>query len=318
MALVSEPVRARIDDPMIRVDGLRKSYGKVQALRGVTLEVQRGEIVALVGPNGAGKTTLVSILSGLRRPDGGTAIVNNVDVLRHPDRLGTVVGFAPQEIGVYPRLTVRENLRVFARISGLRGRGLARHIDDVAVSLRLGELLDRPAGRLSGGEQRRVHTAIAIVGGPPVLMLDEPTAGADLDTRNALLDVVRRTAALGSSILYSTHYFGEVEQLDGSVTVLDHGRVLVSGSVREVVAEYASAAVELRFAGNAPAVGVGREVYRDGGIVRVEVADADVALAQIIDALPASGARLREAKVVEPGLEAAYTALVRGAEKVVD
>src|ERR1700730_5545475 len=221
---------------MLEVRGLRKSYHHTVALAGVDLDVAAGEIVGLLGPNGAGKTTLVSIVAGLRHPDAGAVHIGGVDALAHPRAARRLLGVAPQDTGVYPTLSCRDNLRFFAELAGLRRRALQAAIDSVAEALGLTELLDRRAQSLSGGERRRLHTAIALVHRPRLVLLDEPTTGADVRTRTQLLGLVAELAAAGSAVLYSTHYLTEIEQLDATVVLIDHGRGIARGSVAELVA----------------------------------------------------------------------------------
>jgi ABC-type multidrug transport system ATPase subunit len=223
---------------MLAVGGLRKSYGDVVALDGVDLDAGPGQIVGLLGANGAGKTTLVSIVAGLRRADGGTVRVGEIDALTDPYRARELLGIAPQETGVYPTMTARENLAYFGRLAGLRGTLLDQRVDEAAEALDLHALLDREAQTLSGGEQRRVHTAMAIVKRPPLVLLDEPTVGADVSTRAQLLLSVRTLAAEGTAVVYSTHYLPEIEILDADVTILDHGRVVGRGKASALMEEH--------------------------------------------------------------------------------
>ena len=171
-------------------EGLVKRYGRSVALDGFALTVSPGEIVGLVGHNGAGKTTFVEIVSGLTRPDAGQVSVAGVDVLAHPRQARARLGMCPQETSLYPRLTVAEHLRLFGALAGLRRGALRRAVTAIAEQLCLTEVLDRQAGLLSGGQRKRTQAATALVAERPVLLLDEPTAGADPQTRRALLTVV--------------------------------------------------------------------------------------------------------------------------------
>src|SRR5207244_2962683 len=176
-------------DRMLDVQGLSKAYGSRQALDAVNLEVAAGEITALLGRNGAGKTTLVSIVAGLRSADSGRVVIGGIDAVAEPRRARANLGLAPQDTGVYPTLSCHDNLRLFAGLAGLGRREAGAAIDELAGSLGLTELLDRRAKELSGGERRRLHTAIALVGHPALVLLDEPTVGADVQTRSQLLRV---------------------------------------------------------------------------------------------------------------------------------
>ena len=198
---------------MLHIEALRKSYGEVVALQGVDMDVSAGEIVSLLGPNGAGKTTIVSIVAGLRRADGGVVKVDGLDALRRSSEVRRRIGLAPQDLGIYPVVSVRNNFRLFGRLAGLGDRELRTRIDEVAEALDITDLLDRQGGTLSGGQKRRVHTAIALLHRPRLLLLDEATTGADVETRGHILDLVRELAAQGSAVLYSTDYLQEVEDL---------------------------------------------------------------------------------------------------------
>ncbi|MGH2757694.1 MAG: ABC transporter ATP-binding protein [Actinomycetota bacterium] len=293
---------------MLAITGLRKSYGEVVALGGVDLTVDRGEIVALLGPNGAGKTTLVSIVAGLRKADSGEVRVGNVDALAHPNAARRMIGLAPQDLGVYPIVSARENLILFGELAGLSKAELPTRIDETAEALGLTDLLDRQAGTLSGGERRRLHTAIALLHRPPLLLLDEATTGADVRTRGDILELVRRMAAEGSAILYSTHYLAEVDQLNTSVAILEQGRLVARGTVADLTAAHAHSAVELVFEGSAPVLDLPGATSEDGTI-RVRTDRPAQTIADAIARLGANAARLTSVDVVKPNFESVYLAL---------
>ena len=279
---------------MLAVRGLRKAYGATVALDGVDLTVERGTILGLLGPNGAGKTSLVSIVCGLRRPDAGTVHVGGIDVARHPRDARTLVGYAPQETGVYPTLSVRDNLKFFGGLAGLGRTGLRDAVDEVAAALSLTPLLDRRAGRVSGGERRRLHTAIALVHRPPLVLLDEPTTGADVRTRTEILALVRRLAEQGSAVVYSTHYLHEVDELGASVAFIDRGRIVASGEPADLVARFGASALELEFDGPVPDSVRGGGASVDGSSVRIPTPDP----AATRGAAPARARRRRDVVAV--------------------
>jgi ABC-2 type transport system ATP-binding protein len=291
---------------MLRIEGLRKRYGDVDVLRGVDLEADAGRVVALLGPNGAGKTTLVSIVAGLRTADGGTVTIAGVDALRDPWSTRGMLGLAPQELGIYSPLSVHRNLVFFGEVAGLRGRALSCRIDEVCDALALRELLPRRAGELSGGQKRRLHTALAILHRPPLLFLDEPTVGADVRSRADLLRAVRRLAYDGAAIVYTTHYLTEVEELDADVAILEGGRVIERAPVRDLVARHGTAALRLTFDGPAPAL---PEFVVDGATATLPAADPAVAAATVLRDLGHHAAGVRSVDIVRPSLEAAYLAL---------
>jgi len=297
---------------MLEVRGLRKSYHHTVALAGLDLDVAAGEIVGLLGPNGAGKTTLVSIVAGLRHPDAGSVRIGGVDALAHPREVRHLLGVAPQDTGVYPTLSCRDNLRYFAELAGLRRRALHVAIDSVAAALGLTELLDRRAQSLSGGERRRLHTAIALVHRPRLVLLDEPTTGADVRTRTQLLELVADVAACGSAVLYSTHYLTEIEQLDASVVFIDHGRLIARGSVSELIAAHASSIVELTFSGPAPDLatdGLAGSVETDGAVLRVRTHDPGPLAALLLNELGEATGELRSLRISQPSLETVFLEL---------
>jgi ABC-2 type transport system ATP-binding protein len=292
--------------PTLEVDGVRKSYGSTVALDGVDLTVEPGAIVGLLGPNGAGKTSLVSIVAGLRRPDAGTVHVAGIDVVRNPHAAHAHIGLAPQETGVYFALTVRDHLHFFGGLAGLRGRDLANRIDETADALGLSELLRRRTNDLSGGERRRVHTAIALVNRPPLVLLDEPTTGADVRTRADLLDLVRRLAREeGSAVVYSTHYLHEIEELDAYVAFIDRGRIVGRGGVTDLIRDHGTSALELSFDGPVPAAARVDGAVVDGDVVRIPTPDPARAAAELLPKLE-NGVALRGIEVVRPSLEAVF------------
>jgi ABC-2 type transport system ATP-binding protein len=294
---------------VLGVDGVSKRYGDVVALDGVSLAIEAGQICALLGPNGAGKTTLVSIVCGLRHPDTGTITVDGIDAVRHSQQARRRIGFAPQELAIYPVVTVRENLTFAGELADLRRGELAARIGEVADALELTDLLDRPARALSGGEKRRVHTGMAMIGRPRLLLLDEPTTGVDVATRVRLLDAVRQLAEQdGTAVCYSTHYLPEVEALGASVTIIDRGRVVARGGVSELIAAHARTVIELRFDGAAPAIRHPSAVT-EGEVVRVETDRPAQDAAAMLATLDGDAARLRGLEIITPSLESVFLTL---------
>ena len=292
---------------MLHISGLRKSYGEIEALRGVDLDVAAGEIVALLGPNGAGKTTLVSIVAGLRRADAGTVEVDGLDALGRSAQVRRRIGLAPQDTGIYPVVSVRRNLMLFGELAGLGRAQLRTRIDEVAEALDITDLLDRQAGKLSGGQKRRVHTAIALLHRPRLLLLDEATTGADVETRGHILDLVRRLAAEGSAVVYSTHYLAEVETLGSAVAILDRGQVIVRGRVADLIGAHAVPVVELTFDGPVPAMSRHGGATVDGSRLRIPTRDPAATLVDVVPQVPPG--TLSAVEIVRPNLEAVYLAL---------
>lgn len=296
---------------MLAVRGVQKSYGDVAALQGVELNVGKGEIVCLLGLNGAGKTTLVSIIAGLLRPDAGTVFLGDVDVRAAPERGRALVGIAPQETGVYPPLTVRENMRLFGRLADVPARTLEQRIEEVAGRFQLSGLLERLARHLSGGEKRRLHTAVAFLHSPPILLLDEPTVGADVPTRNAILSQVRRIADEGATVLYSTHYLPEVEALEARVAVLDRGAIVADGQLADVLGIHSLPIVELNFTGPAPTSLRAHGFRLDGNRAEMAAESPGLVVKEALTSLTAQQAEAVDAvRVVRPSLETVFAQLV--------
>ena len=215
-------------------DGLVKAYRGKRALDGFDLTVAAGEIAGLVGPNGAGKTTFVEVVSGLVCPDAGRVTVNGINALSRPRAARALIGVSPQETALYPAATAREHLRLFGGLAGLRAGRLRRDIAEIAEAMALADVLDQPTGLLSGGQRRRTQAATALIARPPLLILDEPTVGADPVTRSALLDVVRQRAAEGAAVVYTTHYLPELTELGATIAFARDGRVVARGRQDEI------------------------------------------------------------------------------------
>ena len=218
------------DRPVIEVTDLRKRYGDVQAVDGVTFEVQRGEIFGLLGPNGAGKTTTVEILEGLRKPDTGSVQVLGIDAAHQPAGVKERIGVQLQTAALYPYLTVTELLELF-RSFFARSRPTEWLLDAVD----LGERRNAQTRHLSGGQRQRLSVALALVNDPELVFLDEPTTGMDPQARRSLWDLVLKLRDDGCSVLLTTHYMEEAAQLCDRVAIMDHGHVLELGTVSELV-----------------------------------------------------------------------------------
>jgi ABC-2 type transport system ATP-binding protein len=269
---------------MLEARGLVKRYGARAALDGFDLDVSAGEIVGLIGHNGAGKTTFMEVVTGLVRPDCGEVAVGGIDARRRPRAARRLLGIAPQELALYLTATVRDNLRLFGALAGLRGGPLRRAVDEIAEELMLTDVLCQRAGLLSGGQRRRTQAATAMVGRAPLLLLDEPTAGADPQTRTALLAAVRARAATGAAVLYTTHYLPELADLDATLAVARDGRIIARGSQASLTRGLPGE-LRLRFGGAAGAACLppdlaARARYHDGEVRMASISPpADLAAA---------------------------------------
>lgn len=298
---------------MLTAEGLVKSYGSRRALDGFSIDVRPGEIAGLIGHNGAGKTTFVEVVSGLIRPAAGRVTVCGVDVAGSPRAARAQLGVAPQELALYPTVTVREHLRLFAGLAGLRRKAAARSVTDVAEELMLTDVLDRKCSVLSGGQRRRAQAAAAMVGTPRVLLLDEPTAGADPETRQALLAAVRSRAAAGAAVVYTTHYLPELVELEATLAVARDGRIVARGDRAHLTADLpGEIRITLDPARPRPDLPVGlhaRVHDDDGERLRIASADPPADLA----ALLAAGFAPVAVDIRRPDLDDLYRALSRTA-----
>jgi ABC-2 type transport system ATP-binding protein len=291
---------------MLEVQSITKAYSGNPVLRGVDLRVRPGEVVALLGPNGAGKTTLAAIVAGLRSASTGTVLIDGHDVTRQPWQARDLLGLAPQQLGIYPTLTARRNLQLFGELAGLRGSATRSRIDDVTQALGLVAMLDQRAGTLSGGQQRRLHTAMALLHRPRLLLLDEPTVGADVESRRQILALVRQLADDGCAVCYATHYLPEIEDLSARVAVLHRGRIVADAPVDALVRQRGQGSLRLTFRGEAPDVpGLRRRGHELSG----EAENPARALSDVFSRLGPDIDRLEAVEVGQPSLESAYLAI---------
>ncbi|CAM4359437.1 ABC transporter ATP-binding protein [Nocardia ninae] len=289
----------------LELDNLRKSFDGNEVLSRVALTADRGEVLTILGPNGAGKTTLMSIIAGLLPPDGGTARVLGVDSIRRHKIHHGRVGLAGQDIAVYPAHTAEENLRFFGSLNGLRSRELTHSVDELLGLLDLGDQRRTRAGKLSGGQRRRLHVGCTLVYRPDVLLLDEPTAGADPETRLQLLHIVRQQAARGALVVYTTHYLAEVEELRARVAVLARGRIAVDGPVDKLITAHARSELALRFDGELPPIDwPGARIRTD--TLLLPTTNPAVDLVKALEAVAEHRDRLRGLEIIQADLERAY------------
>ena len=217
-------------ESILELTGIRKSYGRTEALAGVSLAVQPGELFGLLGPNGAGKTTLLAILAGLSGPSSGDVKLFGQPFGPAARSARHLVGLATQDLAIYPELTARENLRFFGRLYGLRGADLDSRIDDMLETVELKDRADHRAGTFSGGMKRRLNLAVGLVHRPELLLLDEPTTGVDPQSRNHIFERVRALNAAGLTVIYTSHYMEEVQALCPRIGILDHGKMIACDS----------------------------------------------------------------------------------------
>ena len=303
-----------MSENIVEAQGLVKRYGDIEAVRGLSFAIRRGEIFGFLGPNGAGKTTTISMLSCLLEPTGGTAIVAGYDVVRAPQQVKRRIGLVPQELALYPTLSARDNLNFYGRIYGLHGRALRRRVNEVLEMVGLAERAASAVKTFSGGMKRRLNIAAGLLHRPEVLFLDEPTVGVDPQSRNAIFEHVERLNAEGLTILYTTHYMEEAERLCHRVAIIDEGRIIALDTPRKLVTDLGGGIIHLGIADGMAeglleqirALPEVRAVTRLDGKVKVEATRAQEALVGLLALFNRTDTDVTSLEVLEPNLETVF------------
>jgi ABC-2 type transport system ATP-binding protein len=304
--------------PAILVEGLTKSFGDVHALRGIDLSVPRGTVLGVLGPNGAGKTTAVRILTTLLPPDGGRAVVDGYDVVRDAAAVRRSIGLSGQSAAIQEELTGRENLEIIGRLYHLRWPQARSRAVELLEQFGLSDAADRPSKTYSGGMQRRLDLAASLVGRPRVLFLDEPTTGLDPRSRLGMWDIIRSLVADGTTILLTTQYLDEADELADEIIVIDHGEVIAAGTAEELKGRAGGDVVEFtvpdrsRVAAAAAAVAAVGEPHADPetGVVSIGVGGrGSDALIGAVRALDAAGVVTTGLGLRRPSLDDVFLTL---------
>ncbi|MFF3679631.1 ATP-binding cassette domain-containing protein [Streptomyces sp. NPDC002120] len=305
-----------MENAIMYTKDLRKQYGDVAALTGLDLVVPPHVVYGLLGPNGAGKSTTLKILSTLTRPSGGQAVVGGFDVAQDPGEVRKVIGLAGQDTTLDDKLTGRENLRIFGRLSRLGVRGSRRRAEELLERFSLADAGNRLVGSYSGGMRRRLDLITGLLRAPEVLFLDEPTTGLDVRSRMEIWDTVRELVAEGTTVLLTTQYLEEVDQLAATVGVIDHGSLIAEGSPARLKSRIGSHIdVVVDSTDHVPtAMSVlesltGRRPEADGSRIVVAAVDAVPSLPQIVRELDASGAAIRDVGIRRPSLDDVFLSL---------
>jgi ABC-2 type transport system ATP-binding protein len=303
-----------VTDTILQASGLRKRFGNVTAVDGVTLEIAAGETYGLLGPNGAGKTTTVSMISGLLEPDGGDVVVDGIAMKGSNTRAKAKIGFVPQDIALYLDLSARENLRFFGRLYALGGADLTARVGRVLDVVDLSDRADERVSNYSGGMKRRLNIAAGLLHDPKLLILDEPTVGVDPQSRNAILENVSDLARSGVAVLYTTHYMEEAERLCDRVGIIDEGKVIAEGTRRQLIEkvgeldriEVSAKGDTKKFITAAGKLDGVQEAQASETGAQLLVREGRHVLPRLLDVAERSGIDVTSVEVIEPDLEAVF------------
>ncbi len=298
----------------IEVRDLHKSFGETQAVKGVSFDVRQGEIFSLLGPNGAGKTTTISMLSCLLRPNEGDARVMSHSIRTDPMGVKSVLGVVPQDLALYEDLTARENLTFWGKMYGLRGPALRARVDEVLEVIGLRDRADERVGKYSGGMKRRVNIGVALLHKPKVIYMDEPTVGIDPQSRRNILDSVVALKDAGMTVLYTTHYMEEAQELSDHIAIMDHGELIAGGTHDELVKLVGQRTrIDLTVNANpANVIAAWQAVEGVTGVsaeeqkISVLAEDSNQVLPRLFEAATRLSARITSVDIREPNLEAVF------------
>ena len=298
----------------IQVQDLHKDFGDVYAVQGVSFDVDASEIFSLLGPNGAGKTTVISMLSCLLEPTQGDALVMGHSILREQTAVKAAIGVVPQEVALYEDLSARENLVFWGKMYGLRGAALRQRVDEVLEVIGLAERQKGRVDKFSGGMKRRLNIGIALLHRPQVIIMDEPTVGIDPQTRRNILDNVKELNQQGMTVLYTTHYMEEAQEISDHIAIMDQGKVIARGTHDELVKIVGELdRIDLTINTESARVieqwrateGVHRVLAGDGTLTLL-VDDSNVVLPRLFESATQTGVRITSVEIQEPNLEAVF------------
>lgn len=298
----------------VETKNLDKKFKDVHAVDSVNFAIQKGEIFSLLGPNGAGKTTTISMLSTLIQPTAGDALVMGHSIRKDPMAVKKVIGTVPQEIALYEDLTARENLNFWGKMYGMRSAELKKRVNEVLKIISLEERQKGMVGKYSGGMKRRVNIGVALLHKPQLIIMDEPTVGIDPQSRRNILDSVKELNRQGCTVLYTTHYMEEAQELSDHIAIMDHGRIIAYGTHAELVklvgeldriditlnAEVGDKAAEFE-----KVKGVKKVDSQDGKFTLL-VDDSDTVLPRLFDLTSKLNLRILSVEIKEPNLESVF------------
>ena len=301
---------------ILEVHNLVKKYGDFTAVKGISFDIKEGEIFSLLGPNGAGKTTTISMLSTLYTPTSGDATIGGYSVTKDPMAVKQVIGVVPQDIALYEDLTARENLIFWGQMYGLSGKALNSRVDEVLEQIGLTDKAKNRVKTYSGGMKRRVNIGVGLLHKPRLLFMDEPTVGIDPQSRRAILDTVKDLNKQGMTLLYTTHYMEEAQELSDRVGIIDHGDLIALGTQAELTKQVGQTdTLILHIGENDDPETLAQSLKGLNGVQHAEVTENSVAivtpsaeeiLAVVVTKANERGIKIRTMEIREPNLEAVF------------
>ena len=303
-----------MNNPIITVEDLHKSFGELEAVRGISFQIAQGEVFGLLGPNGAGKTTTISIMTGLLKATSGTVRMNGEQLGSNSNGLKGKIGFVPQELALYPTLSAYDNLIFFGRIYGLKGKALKDRVDEVLNVVGLANRAKDRIDTYSGGMKRRVNIAAGLLHQPEIIFLDEPTVGVDPQSRNAIFESVEALNKAGLTILYTTHYMEEAERLCDRVAIVDHGQIIALDTPKSLIRGMGGGLLKVGLLnGKLDAVlqktsllASVKDIHTLNDQLMIRTTQAQEALVGVLDIASKLDARVTSLEILEPNLETVF------------
>ncbi|MCI0556043.1 MAG: ATP-binding cassette domain-containing protein [Anaerolineae bacterium] len=301
---------------MLEAQNLAKNYGDFTAVKGISFDIKEGEIFSLLGPNGAGKTTTISMLSTLYTPTSGDATIGGHSITKDPMAVKRVIGVVPQDLALYEDLTAKENLVFWGQMYGLGGKSLNSRVDEVLEQIGLTDKAKNRVKTYSGGMKRRVNIGVGLLHKPRLLFMDEPTVGIDPQSRRAILDTVKDLNKQGMTVLYTTHYMEEAQELSDRVGIIDHGELIALGTQDELTKQVGeSETLILHIGENEDPDALAKAVSSVEGVQTADVTDNEVSIitanakdiiAAVVSKANERGIKIRSMDIREPNLEAVF------------